>query len=375
MEYLVGQSLDHVLRDPKFKPKTVEEILPILKQVADALSFAHANGFVHCDLKPGNIFITQSGRVKVIDFGIARAIKSGLVGAEDSTVFSTKELAALTPAFASPQMIELLDPEPNDDIYALACIVYELLSGQHPFRRVPANHARDSGMKPKRLSGLTNSQWQALVHALAFGSKERTPSATAFMEEFTRRERIGVGRLSGKFSKLGKLAALCTASTAIGFGVVLLTSNGLTPPVSSPQVQTPTSQPPVAQVPVVQPPAPQVPPAKPLPPTTQRSVQIEAPGAAEAAAAFGTWCGDSFKIMFGPAEGALTLPSATELRLKVERYQLVAGRLAVHTLATDGGRSIWEFGDFSTDGKSMIHLRQRNGDGNWRTYNRRLRRC
>jgi hypothetical protein len=80
-------------------------------------------------------------------------------------------------------------------------------------------------------------------------------------------------------------------------------------------------------------------------------------------------------MMFGPMEGSLKLPSGAEMRLRVERYVMAAGRLAVHTVAPDGGRSVWEFGDISDDGKSMVHLRLQSGGGEWRTYNRRLRRC
>jgi serine/threonine protein kinase len=374
MEYLVGQSLYSLIRAPGFKPKPLPEILPMINEIGAALSFAHANGFVHCDLKPGNIFITQTGRVKVIDFGIARAIKTSLAGTEDATVFNAKELAALTPAYASPQMIDLQAPEPSDDVFALACIVYELLTGQHPFRRVPSDLARDSGMKPKRIKTLTNSQWLAITRALAFESRDRTPSIAMFLEGLNQVDRLG----KLPVGKLVALAGLSAGCAAVGFMVLALWSGEKSTPAGSPpEMPDATTR---APAPPVQPApdrntAPVQRSTTPAPLPVKPPPIMEAPGASEARFAFGSWCGDSFQMSFGPASGSLKLPSGSEMRLSVESYQMAAGRLAVRTLAADGGRSVWEFGSFSNDGSSMVHLRLQTANGEWRNYNRRLRRC
>jgi eukaryotic-like serine/threonine-protein kinase len=183
MEYLSGQPLSRMLRNPNFKGLPFAEAWPILKGMAAALAYAHERGFVHCDFKPANVFVTDTAEVKVIDFGIARVIQRPEEESE-ATVFDPGSLGALTPAYASPEMLEHREPDPRDDIYALGCITYELLTGKHPFDRVPAMQAKSAGMKPQRPEHLGNKQWKALKAALAFERDARTPSVTQFVEAF-----------------------------------------------------------------------------------------------------------------------------------------------------------------------------------------------
>ncbi|ALK99047.1 protein kinase [Massilia sp. WF1] len=184
MEYLKGKSLSQVLRAPGFAGMPYADALPIVTGMANALTYAHGRGFVHCDFKPGNVFLTDAGKVKVIDFGIARVFQKTEEDA-DVTVFDPGSLGALTPAYASPEMLEHLDPDPRDDIYALACIAYELLTGRHPFNNVSALQARGGGMKPQRPAGLARGPWQALRSGLALERNARTPSAERFLHDFS----------------------------------------------------------------------------------------------------------------------------------------------------------------------------------------------
>lgn len=131
MEYLSGKSLNRVLRAPDFAGMPYAKALPIITGMGRALSYAHERGFVHCDFKPANVFLTDSGEVKVIDFGIARVFQQPADDA-DPTVFDPGTLGGMTPAYASPEMFEHREPDPRDDIYALACVTYELLTGRHP---------------------------------------------------------------------------------------------------------------------------------------------------------------------------------------------------------------------------------------------------
>ena len=210
MEYLSGKPLSQVLRAPGFTGLPYAEVLRIVTGICRALAYAHERGFVHCDLKPGNVFLLDKGDVKVIDFGIARVFHKTEEDSE-ATVFDAGSLGGLTPAYASPEMIEHLDPDPRDDIYALACITYELLTGKHPFDRTSATQARNAGMRPQRPPNLGSRQWRAVKAALAFDRNSRTPTVTEFMRE-----------LSGEPAK-----PIYVAMAASGLTLVVLLMAGL----------------------------------------------------------------------------------------------------------------------------------------------------
>ncbi|WP_454763298.1 protein kinase domain-containing protein [Cupriavidus campinensis] len=181
MEYLSGKSLNRVLRAPDFAGLPYAKALPIIIGMGRALAYAHERGFVHCDFKPANVFLTDRGEVKVIDFGIARGFQQPADDA-DQTVFDPGSLGGMTPAYASPEMFEHREPDPRDDIYALACVTYELLTGRHPFERMSANQARASHLKPAPPKGLARNQWKTLRQALSLDRATRTPTVKRFLE-------------------------------------------------------------------------------------------------------------------------------------------------------------------------------------------------
>ncbi|MET0964691.1 MAG: serine/threonine-protein kinase [Noviherbaspirillum sp.] len=212
MEYLVGRPLSQVLRAPGFQGMPFAEVLRIVSGIGRALGYAHQQGFVHCDLKPGNIFLTNKGEVKVIDFGIARAFHKPEDDAE-ATVFDPGSLGGLTPAYASPEMVEHREPDPRDDIYGLACITWEMLTGRHPFNRLSGAEARAAGMKLERPRQIGFRQWRALKAALSFDRASRTPSIEAFMQglrgEMLPRETMALAAAG--------LAALLLMAAGIGY--------------------------------------------------------------------------------------------------------------------------------------------------------------
>ena len=194
MEYLTGESLKRQLLAPDFRGLPTLDAERIIESIAAALEFAHRNDIIHGDLKPGNIIITAKGEVKVIDFGIARLMTRAQTGAGAATGAAStatphraavdERLGGLTPLYASPEMLEQLGPDPRDDVYALACIAHELLTGQHPFDEKSALEARDAGIRPVRRKELSRGQFNAIAHGLEFERGKRTPSAAQFLEEF-----------------------------------------------------------------------------------------------------------------------------------------------------------------------------------------------
>ena len=181
MEYLSGKPLSQTFRTPGFTGMTYAKALPIINGMAKALDYAHERGFVHCDFKPANVFLMDTGQVKVIDFGIARVFQRPDEDG-DETIFDAGSLGGLTPAYASPEMFEHREPDPRDDIYALACITYELLTGRHPYGRLPSTQARSAGIRPQRPKNLGQRQWRALKAALSFNRETRTRTVARFLQ-------------------------------------------------------------------------------------------------------------------------------------------------------------------------------------------------
>ena len=212
MELLEGQSLDRITKGASFDGLPVDEAFELIEGLGLALSYAHGKGVVHSDFKPGNCFVTRDDVIKVFDFGIARAakIKGDLSGEE--TVFDPGELGALTPAYASLEMLEGDEPDARDDIYALACVAYELLAGKHPFGKLSADKARDKQLKPEAIKGVSRRQWRGLQKGLAFARADRSASVDEFIEDLRPRT------INKTPIAIGVAAAL--AAVAVGVAVV-----------------------------------------------------------------------------------------------------------------------------------------------------------
>jgi serine/threonine-protein kinase len=169
MEYLEGKSLNTLLDEEFGRGMTFSHAWPIIEDVAAALSYAHDHSVIHSDLKPANIFVTTSGRTKLLDFGIARLSRGPLLRKPPGQL-------ALTPAYASCELLEGKEADRRDDIYSLACVIYEMLSGERPFGELTALEARDAGAHVPRLEALSRAQNAALSKALAFERAARTGS-------------------------------------------------------------------------------------------------------------------------------------------------------------------------------------------------------
>lgn len=183
MELLTGRSLEAVVREARGKGIGREIALPIIRGIAEGLAYAHRKGIVHSDLKPGNVYITDDGTAKILDFGIARAVPSSIT-AENHDVFDAGSLGAYTEAYATDEMVDGIDPHPADDMYALGIIGYELLIGFHPYQRHSAPNSRKLGLKPPPLKGLKRREAQALERCLSFDRKDRPKDAAEFLKLF-----------------------------------------------------------------------------------------------------------------------------------------------------------------------------------------------
>ncbi|MCZ6643827.1 MAG: protein kinase [Gammaproteobacteria bacterium] len=181
MEYMRGQSLDKFIeRNPQ--GSHLSEVWEIIKACSEALAYLHSRHIVHADFKPGNVFVTEDGDIKVLDLGIARIIDETPV-AEGTTRFDPNALVAMTPLYASCEVFDGLPTNEQDDLYALGCVTYELLAGDRPYGRQTALEARANKLTPKRPKGLKTRQWHALSAALAMDRAGRQASVKDFLIE------------------------------------------------------------------------------------------------------------------------------------------------------------------------------------------------
>ncbi len=124
MEYVEGKSLDKIIYTKR--RLHIDDVIYLMKQILDAVGYAHSKGFIHRDIKPSNIIITPEGNAKIMDFGISKSIF------DDSSVTRTGAKVG-TPFYMSPEQIKGSNVTHKTDIYALGCTFYEMVTGDPPF--------------------------------------------------------------------------------------------------------------------------------------------------------------------------------------------------------------------------------------------------
>ncbi len=185
MELVVGHTLRDLLREGrKLRP---ERALELTIGVLDALQYSHQQGIIHRDIKPANVMLTSSGQVKVMDFGIARAVA-------DTSASMTQTAAVIgTAQYLSPEQARgEKNVDNRSDIYAAGCLLYELLVGQPPFQgdspvSVAYQHVREMPVPPSYLDPeLTPAMDTITLKALAKNPADRYQNAREMRDDITR---------------------------------------------------------------------------------------------------------------------------------------------------------------------------------------------
>jgi serine/threonine-protein kinase len=177
MEYVDGRMLKDIIADGPLDPN---EAARIVGQVLTALEYSHRALLVHRDIKPGNIMVTQTGQVKVMDFGIARAVSDN-----SATVADTSAVLG-TAQYFSPEQARGETVDARTDLYSTGVVLFELLTGKPPFHgdrpaAVAYQHISETPVKPSTLNPKVSPALDAVVlHALAKDKFERYQSAAEF---------------------------------------------------------------------------------------------------------------------------------------------------------------------------------------------------
>ncbi len=183
LEYLPGEPLDaRLARGPLGEPEAID----LATQVADALEASHEMGVIHLDLKPGNIHVSPRGRVKVLDFGLARILQREGGWVTTSMASDSAALAGTLP-YMSPEQIAGGDPDPRTDLYALGVVLYEMVTGRRPFEQ-PQPAALMYAIvntpppSPRSLAGVSPALEALIVRALDKSPDGRFGSAREMCE-------------------------------------------------------------------------------------------------------------------------------------------------------------------------------------------------
>jgi serine/threonine-protein kinase len=184
MPYVEGESLRDRLRRESQLP--LDDALQITREVADALSYAHSQGIVHRDIKPGNILLSR-GHALVADFGIARALQVA-----DTEQLTATGMAVGTPAYMSPEQAGgTSSVDGRSDLYSLGCVLYEMLTGEVPYtartpQAVIAKRVIEPLPRVRTLrQSVPESVEQAINRALAVAPADRFPTAAEFARAIT----------------------------------------------------------------------------------------------------------------------------------------------------------------------------------------------
>jgi len=197
MEYVEGTTLrDRIAH----RPMPLPEAIRVASELAEAVEFAHRSGIVHRDLKPSNVMLTADGHVKVMDFGLAKqvmAVGVDFTAAGTMSVVGTDELAG-TLAYMSPEQLRALPVDARSDVFAFGLLLYEMVTGAHPFKRSSSISMADALLNDVEppLGQFINNVPSLLQHVISRSlAKDRNQRYQSLREA-----RIDLGTLSGESS-------------------------------------------------------------------------------------------------------------------------------------------------------------------------------
>ncbi|MGV9297173.1 Stk1 family PASTA domain-containing Ser/Thr kinase [Amycolatopsis sp. NPDC003676] len=184
MEYVEGRTLRDIVKTEG--PLSQKRAMEVMADVCAALDFSHRHGIVHRDVKPANVMITKNGAVKVMDFGIARAMHDG-----QSAMTQTAAVIG-TAQYLSPEQARGESVDARSDVYAAGCVLYELITGEPPFTgdspvAVAYQHVREDPNPPSSVNPAVSPELDAVVlKALAKGPANRYQSAAEMRSDLVR---------------------------------------------------------------------------------------------------------------------------------------------------------------------------------------------
>ncbi|TDD06958.1 serine/threonine protein kinase [Nonomuraea deserti] len=259
MEYVEGESLDHVLRRGALGP---EATMRLVAEVGDALAAAHAQGIVHRDVKPANLMIRPDGSVALTDFGIAHSVSAGHLTATGTMLCSA--------GYCAPEMATSSDVTPSVDVYALGVVAYECLTGQLPFQgdtpvQIIFKHLNSP--VPRLPADVPAGPRQVVERALEKAPEARWPTA-ALMAEAARKAMASPTTLPVP-RRRSSLRAVVTIAAAVAVSAAVAAFVWLRPvtPTTVSRMEPPT----VTATAAVTSPSPSVTTKQPLPPAKRTS--------------------------------------------------------------------------------------------------------
>jgi serine/threonine protein kinase len=180
MELIKGETLAELLTRSPGNTLPAQQAMSIVNAIALALQAAHQQGVVHSDIKPGNILISNQGVVKVIDFSTARV--NSELNNNDSSTFYGSGFHGYTLAYASPETVADKPACANDDVFSLACMTYEILTGKPPYSERNSD-ASSPDPRIEKSKNLNLWQWFVLKKGLALRANKRFASVTEFTQQ------------------------------------------------------------------------------------------------------------------------------------------------------------------------------------------------